>query len=162
VKHYLILVFAMAVMAAPVRSDEPAPQAEAPVRPAELNPTLDAFLKVIEPAAGDTELRKKLKERHNSAVKLLELRIADFKKGLRDVSAVFEAARLAAEAKLDLAENADQRGTILEQAIGVSKAFEAFLQKQVDSGIGSRADLERARFARLSVEVQLLKLRQKE
>ena len=161
-KHYLILIFAVVLMAAPARSDEPKPASDAPARPAELNPKLDAFLKAVEPAAGDTELRKKLKERHNSAVKLLEFRIADYKKGLRDVAAVFEAARMAAEAKLDLAENVDQRGTVLEQTVEVAKVFEGYLQKQVDSGVGSKAELERARFARLSVEVQLLKLRQKE
>jgi hypothetical protein len=161
-KQYVMFILAVGLMAMPALSDEPKPAAEVATRPAELNPKLEAFLKLVEPAAGDSELRQKLKERHNSAVKLLELRIADYRKGLREVAVVFEAARLAGEAKLDLAENADQRGTILEQALEVSKAFESYLQKQVDKGIGSKADLERARFARLSAEVQLLKARQKE
>jgi hypothetical protein len=164
-KNHLALVLAVALMSVPAVSDEPKPAASAPgvsTQPAEVNPKIAAFLKPAEVASGDTELRQKLKERHNSAVTLLELRIADYKRGLRDVAAVFEAARLTAEAKLDLAENVDQRGTILDQAVEVSKAFEGHLQKQVDRGIGSKADLERARFARLSAEVQLLKVRQKE
>jgi hypothetical protein len=161
-KNFLILIFAVGLMSMPARSDEPKAAAEGATRPAEVNPKITAFLKVAEPAQGDSELRQKLKERHNSAVKLLELRIEDYKKGRREVAAVFEAARLAGEAKLDLADNADQRGTILEQMVEVTKAFEAHLQKQVDSGIGSKADLERARYARLSAEVQLLKSRQKE
>ena len=161
-KNFLILIFAVGLMTMPAVSQEAKPAADAPARSAEVSAKLAAFLKVAEPAQGDSELRQKLKERHNSAVKLLELRIDNYKKGRGDTATVFEAARLAAEAKLDLAENADGRGTVLEQMVEVTKAFEAHLQKQVDSGIGSKADLERARYARLSAEVQLLKSRQKE
>jgi hypothetical protein len=35
------------------------------------------------------------------------------------------------------------------------------LQQQIDKGFGSRTDLERARFARLSVEAEILKAKQK-
>ena len=160
-KNYVILIFAVGLMALPARADDPKPGPEVPARAA-LDARLDAFVKPIDVAAGDSDLRKKLKERHNSAAKLLELRIADYRKGLRDVSAVFDAAHLAADSKLDLAENADQRTKVLEEGLELSKEFEAFLQKQVDGGVGSKAELERARFARLSIEVQLLKVRQKE
>lgn len=160
-KNYAILIFVIGLMTLPARADDAKPSPKVPARAA-LDSKIEAFVKPIDAAAGDSDLRKKLKERHNSAAKLLELRIADYRKGLRDLSAVFEAARLTADSKMDLAENADQRTKVLEEGLELSKEFEAFLQKQVDGGVGSKAELERARFARLSIEVQLLKARQKE
>jgi hypothetical protein len=142
-----------------------APFPEAAAQPAagapELSPKVLAFLKAIEPAPGDSELRQKLKERHNAAVRLLDERVKEYKKGLRDAGPVFEAARLAAEAKLDLAENAEERTAALDQALEVARVIETYLQKQLDAGFGSRGDLERARYNRLSVEVELLKAKQK-
>jgi outer membrane protein TolC len=74
---------------------------------------------------------------------------------------VFEATRLVAEAKLDLADRPEARITALEQTLEVAQFIEKHLQDQLDKGFGSRADLERARFGRLSVEVELLKAKQK-
>src|SRR4051794_1806601 len=59
----------------------------------EVDPAVAAFLKPAEAAAGDDEMRQKLKQRHNTAVRLLELRIESYRKGLADASAVYEAAR---------------------------------------------------------------------
>src|SRR3954447_5248869 len=41
----------------------------------EVDPAVAAFLKPVEAAAGDDELRQKLKQRHNTAVRLLGLRV---------------------------------------------------------------------------------------
>jgi hypothetical protein len=130
--------------------------------PAEVSPKILAFIKPVEVDPGDSELRKKLKERHNAAAKMLEERINDYKKGVRDAGQVYEAARLTAEAKQDLAENAEARIVVLEQVLEVAKLFESSLQQQLDKGFGSKADLERARYARLSVEIELLKAKQKD
>jgi len=127
----------------------------------EISPKILAFLKPVEPAAGDTELQKKLKERHNAAVKLLEERINEYKKGIRDVSAVFEAGRLAADAKLELDPSPQARIAVLEQTLDAAKVLEASLQQQLDKGFGSKGDLQRARLARLNVEVDLIKAKQK-
>jgi len=127
----------------------------------EISPKILAFLKPVEPAAGDSELQQKLKERHNAAVKLLEERINEYKKGVRDISAVFEAGRLAADAKLDLDPSPKARIAVLEQTLDAARELEASLQVQLDKGFGSKGDLQRARLARLSVEVDLLKAKQK-
>jgi hypothetical protein len=133
------------------------PPAETPV----VSPKVLAFLKPIEATAGDSELTKKLKERHNSAVALLDEGVKEYRKGIRDINFVFEAARLAAEAKLDLAANAAARAEVLEQTLEVAKLAESHLQQQFARGFGSKADLERARYARLTLEVELLRTRQK-
>jgi len=133
-----------------------------PAGPPAVSPTILAFLKPVEPAAGDSELQQKLKERHNVALRLLEARINEYKKGVRDIAPVFEAARLAAEAKLDLDPSAKARVIVLEQTLELAKLFESNIQQQLDKGFGSKGDLERARFARLTVEVELIKAKQKD
>jgi len=134
------------------------PAATAP----EVNPKILAFLKPVEIPEGDSELQKKLKERHNVAVKLLEERVNEYKKSVRDVSGVFEAARLTAEAKLDLSDSKESRAAVLAQVLDIAKLIESHLQDQLKKGFGSKSDLERARLARLTVEVELLRARQKD
>ena len=144
------------------RADQPAGKAaERPTDTPSLSPKLIAFLKPVAVAADDNELTKKLKEKHNSAVTLLDERTKEYRKGIRDVSSVFDAARIALDAKLDLAANAEARIQVLEHGLEVAKLVEAQLQQQLAKGFGSKADLERARYARLSLEVELLRAKQK-
>jgi len=132
----------------------------APATAPEVDPSVTAFMKRIDAVAGDDALRQKLKERHNTAVHLLELRVAEYHKGISDVSPVFEAERLIAQAKLDLAQNVQEREAVMQQVVDVARVIESRLEKQLKSGFGSEADLERARLARQTAEVELLKLKQ--
>lgn len=135
----------------------PTTPAQPPAGGKEISPKILAFLKPVAIAEGDGALQKKLKERHNVAVKMLDVRVDEYKKGVRDIGPVFEAARLASEAKLDLAEQAEARVAVLEQVLEVAQLIETHLQQQIDKGFGSRADVERARYARLTVEIELLR-----
>lgn len=126
---------------------------------AEVPPQLKAFLSPLEFADGDSELLKKQKERHNAGVALLNARLTEYKSGLREIGPVYDAARLAADAKVDLAPDDAARLTALEQIREIANLFEAAVKKQLDLGFGSAADYERARFARLSVEVEILKFK---
>jgi hypothetical protein len=154
----LVGAFLTAVSLCLLATDSPgqAP-AQSPAQALFVNPKVLAFLKPVQPAEGDSDLKKKLKERHNSAVTLLDERIKEYRKGIRDISFVYEAARLAAEAKRDLAEGAKARAVALEQTLELAKLFEAYLQQQLTKGFGSKGDLERARYGRLTLEVELLK-----
>jgi hypothetical protein len=131
--------------------------AQAPADAPGISPEIRAILKPVAIADGDSELQKKLKERHNVAVKMLEERVNEYKKGVRDISSVFDAARLTAEAKLDMAENAEARTAVQKQLLEVAKLVENNLAQQLTKGFGSKADLERARYARLTLEVELLR-----
>jgi hypothetical protein len=135
--------------------------AQAPADAPKVSPEILAFLKPLTIAERDNELRKKLKERHNVAVKMLEDRINDYRKGVRDINFVFEAARLTADAKMDLAENAEARTAVLKQRLDVAKLIERNLAQQLANGFGSKADLELAQYARLTLEVELLRAKQK-
>ena len=134
--------------------------AQTPADAPGVSPEILAFLKPVAIAEGDSELQKKLKERHNVAVKMLAERVNEYRKGVRDIGPVFEAARLTAEAKLDLAENAEARTAVLNQLLGLAKLAESNLAQQVAKGFGSKAVLERARYDRLSLEVELLRAKQ--
>ena len=128
----------------------------------EVHPKILAFLKPVDvPVRGD-ELQKKLRERHNVAVKLLEERVNEYKKGVRDVSSVFEAARLTVDAKLEIAETKEARTEVLEQTLDVTRLVETQLDERLKKGFGSKSDLERARLARLTAEVELLRAKGKD
>jgi hypothetical protein len=124
------------------------------------DPVITEFMKPIDVADGDTDLQRKMKERHNAAVRLLELRVEEYHKGIIQMTPVFEAARAVADAKLELAGNDDERLKVSQQEVDVAKAVEARLEKQVASGFGSEADLQRAKLTRLNAEVEVLKLKQ--
>jgi hypothetical protein len=156
------VLFALAVIALPMPTELASAQpAQPPVGAPELPPSIQAFIKPLEAAPGDSELLKKFKERHNTGVRLLEERVKEYKNGTRDMSPVFEAAKLVVEAKMDMAENAKAKVAVLEQTLDLATLFEKRLQEQLDKGFGSHGDLERARYARLTVEVELLKAKQK-
>jgi hypothetical protein len=130
----------------------------------EVSPKIIAFLEPMKLLKDDSELVKKMKERHNAAALLLGERIKEYGKGTRDISPVYEAARLVVGAKLDLADRAEakiDKIDVLKQSLEVARLFENYLQKQFGLGFASKGDLERARFARLSMEVELLKAKQK-
>jgi hypothetical protein len=113
------------------------------------------FIKPV-PVEGD-ELRQKLVERHNAAVSLLEARADSYRKSICDLSSLLDAARLVVEAKLDLAENENARTRVFEDTLEVAKLIEDRARQLMEKGLGSKADYERARLGRLSVEVQILK-----
>jgi hypothetical protein len=123
-----------------------------------VDPIVAAFLTRIESAAGDDDLRRKLIERHNTAVRLLDLRIAGYRHGLSEGSAVFEATALVADAKMDLARNPQEREAVARQVVDVTRLGESTLERQFRAGFGSEANVVRARLARESAEAELLKL----
>jgi hypothetical protein len=135
------------------------PATTAPAASKELS-AITSFMKPVEADPSDDALRQKLKERHNTAVRLLELRVDAYRHGLTDVSSVFDAARTAADAKLELAQNVQERQAVIEHALEVTREVESHLEKQFQAGVGSESALMRARLARETAEIELLKLKQ--
>jgi hypothetical protein len=86
------------------------------------------------------------------------LRIESYRKGVSDVSGVFEAAREVADADRDLAQSAEEHEAAAKHFVEVLRAGEKRLEEQWKSGVGSEANLLRARLARETAEVDLLKL----
>lgn len=139
---------------APVAAQQPAPRAP------DFNPRLLAFVQAVDMADADSELTKKFKERHNTAVELLKAQIQEYKSGVRDLSAVLEAARLVVQSKLDLASDDPGRLAVYQDVLEVAKMIEDRLAALYESGIGPVSEYRRAQIARLNVEIEILKLKE--
>jgi hypothetical protein len=140
----------------------PSLRIQGPVQSPEVSSEILAFMEPIEVIADDDELNRKLTERHNAGALMLKDRVEEYRAGRRDLNDVFEAARLVALSKLDLASTDEQRRAALEQTLEVAQQIESSQNRQVELGFGSKGDLERARYARLGVEVEILKLKPSE
>ena len=57
--------------------------------------------------------------------------------------------------KLDLLDKPEEKAQVLQRQLDVYKEAEANLEKQVRQGLATQADLERLRFNKLSVEIDL-------
>ena len=89
---------------------------------------------------------------------LLKAQIQEYKSGVRDLSAVLEAARLVVQSKLDLASDDPGRLAIYQDVLDVAKMIEDRLAALYESGIGPVS--EYAARSRLSVEIEILKLKE--
>ena len=131
----------------------------APPATQEINPVVTAFTRRVEIGSDDDALTKLLKERHNTAVRLLELRLDSYHRGVDDSQKVFDAVRLVADAKLELARDDKEREAALEQVVQALRFAELRLETQAKSGLVPAANVEQARLARQTAEIQLLKAR---
>jgi hypothetical protein len=141
---------------APSRAQAPS---TAPAKP-QVSPAVAELMEPVQPAAGDNRLRKLLKEHHNTAVRFLQSRVESYRNGMTDAASVFEAAKLVADAKSDLAQDDREREAVLQQVLAVTQDVERRLESQFQSGVGSEANFIRARLARESAEIELLKFKQ--
>ncbi len=163
IKELLTTVVLALLSAALPAAAQPASPTTAPATTAaarEVDPAVARFMKPVEPAADDDALRRKLIERHNTAVRLLELHIERYRNGVADSSAVFESAKDVAEAKMNLARTPAEREAVARQVVEVTRSVEERVEKQFQSGLGLELNLMRARLARETAEVELLKLQQ--
>src|SRR5947209_19905688 len=96
----MLILTSLALLAAASRAqDAPTTRPMNDAAANDISPAINNFMQPVEPAHGDDALRQKLKERHNTAVRLLELRVKEYHQGMTDASPVFEAARVVAESK---------------------------------------------------------------
>src|SRR5438477_9704262 len=120
----LLIIGATAIgMLATLATAQPAPTtrpAGASIK-AEIEAKFQSLVTNIPADPSDSELRAKLKERHNSAARLLDLRLKEFQKGTRDLSGVYESARIVAESQLDLSQTQQERENYIQQAIAEAK-----------------------------------------
>ena len=158
----LVLLLSAALSAAAVQSASPTTAPASAATSREVDPAVVRFMKLVEPAAEADALRRKLIERHNTAVRLLELHIERYRNGVADSSAVFETARDVAQAKMSLARTPAEREAAARQVVDVTRSVEAQLEKQFKAGLGLELNVMRARLARETAEVELLELQQEQ
>jgi len=160
---------------APVAADNSPEQNPRPVAPPPLPnksskpraETLPAMLtaKPLEPAPGDDELRKLLKERYNSALRALK---GLYERLLIDSSmpspmiSIVSAGRTLLDAKLAISQGRDPI-RVYEDYVELTKYFEALARSILQSKAGqmSPADFEAAHEARIDADIKLLQARRR-
>jgi hypothetical protein len=97
--------------------------------------------------------------RFNSAIAEAKERYALFKKGQAKFPDLVDVGQRVLAAQADLAQSPEERAQVLDKQLQVFAEAEDNLDKQVKEGKGQAADLDRLRYERFGVEIDLEILR---
>ncbi len=98
--------------------------------------------------------------RFNAAIAEAKERYALFKKGQRKFPDLVDVGQRVLTAQADLAQSPEERAQVLDQQLQVFAEAEDNLDKQLKEGRGLAADLDRLRYERFGVEIDLEILRE--
>jgi hypothetical protein len=107
----------------------------------------------------DTQLIKLKKMRFNAAIAEAKERYALFKKGRTKFPDLVDVGQRVLTAQADLAQSPEERAQVLDKQLQIFAEAEDNLDKQVKEGKGQAADLDRLKYERLGVEIELEILR---
>jgi hypothetical protein len=107
----------------------------------------------------DTQLIKLKKMRFNTAIAEAKERYALFKKGQAKFPDLVDVGQRVLTAQADLAQSPEERAQILDKQLQLFAEAEDNLDKQVKEGRGMAADLDRLKYERFGVEIDLEILR---
>jgi hypothetical protein len=113
--------------------------------------------KPLEPAKGDDEERKLLKERYNAALRELQSRFLIFEAGKGTLETLSDAAKRVLDSELELCVKPAERIGVREKYLELARVAEKVQQARRDAGNASIADLEQARYFRIDAELKLLR-----
>jgi len=103
----------------------------------------------------DPLLRLK-KERFNAALNEAKARFDLYKRGVRKLPDLIEVGERLFGAEVDLYDKPEDRVRVLQRQLDVYNEAEENLEKQVKEGLATQADLERLRYYKLLLEIDLL------
>jgi hypothetical protein len=104
----------------------------------------------------DPPLLRLKKERFNAALNETKARFDLYKRGLTRIPELIEVGERLFAAEVDLYDKPEEKAQVLQRQLDVYSEAEGNLEKQVKQGLATQADLERLRYNRLSVEIDLL------
>jgi hypothetical protein len=104
----------------------------------------------------DPPLLRLKKERFNAALNETKARFDLYKRGLTRIPELIEVGERLFGAEVDLYDKPEEKAQVLQRQLDVYTEAEANLEKQVKDGLATQADLERLRYNKLSVEIDLL------
>ena len=161
-KPYVAIILAISLAAAEsiclAQAPATAPAATTVSMKQQVDAAVSVFIARVAASPDDDPLLQKMKERHNTAVRFLETRIASYRNGTADAAAVFEAAQGVGSAKLELAASGAERAAVARQILDLLRLVESRVEQQFQAGVTPESTLLRAQLARLDAEVELLKL----
>jgi hypothetical protein len=107
----------------------------------------------------DTQLIKLKKMRFNAAIAEAKERYTLLKKGQTKFPDLVDVGQRVLAAQADLAQSPEERAQVLDKQIQIFAEAEDNLDKQIKDGKGQAADLDRLRYERFGVEIDLEILR---
>jgi len=110
---------------------------------------------LVELKDDDPSLLRLEKERFNAALKEAKARFDLHNRGLTRIPELIAVSERLFGAEVDLYDKPEQKAEVLQRQLDVYIEAEANLQKQVSDGLATQADLERLRFNKFSVEIDL-------
>jgi hypothetical protein len=118
--------------------------------------------KALEPAEGDSELRKLSKARYNAALQEVKVRYQGFLAGRKEdtLDRLHAAARRLTAAEMALYDKPADQARIQEKYVQVTEQLLKIVKASYEAGRMSVADLEEARFVNLDAQIKLQTLRQ--
>src|SRR4051812_38728748 len=114
----------------------------------------------IESKSDDMPLHRLLTERYNVSVEELKQRCEDYLKGLCSLDKVIQSAQGQLTAHLELLTDPQEKVKALEFVVELLRWYEGELDAALKQGIGLRADLLQIRRARLTREIEVLRIKQ--
>ena len=104
----------------------------------------------------DPPLLRLKKERFNAALNEAKARFDLYKRGLTRIPELIEVGERLFAAEVDLYDKPEEKAQVLQRQLDVYAEAEGNIEKQVKEGLATQADLERLRYNKLSVEIDLL------
>jgi len=128
-------------------------------RAAKLSPKVMAVINgpVLELKDDDPPLLRLKKERFNAALNEAKARYDLYNRGLTRIPELIDVGERLFAAEADLYDNPQKKADALQRQLDVYTEAETNLQKQVKDGLATQADLERLRYDKLSIQIELLK-----
>jgi hypothetical protein len=128
---------------------------------AKLSPKVIAVINMplVELKSDDAPLLRLKKERFNAALNEAKSRFDLYKRGLTRVPELIEVGERLFASEIDLYDKPEEKIQVLQRHLDVYREAEANLEKQVKEGMATQADLERLRYNKISVEIDLLNVK---
>ena len=96
------------------------------------------------------------KERFNAALNEAKARFDLYKRGLTKLPDLIEVGERLFGAEVDLYDKPEDRARVLQRQLDVYTEAEGNLERQVKEGLATQADLERLRYNKVSLQIDLL------
>jgi hypothetical protein len=130
-------------------------------RAAKLSPKVMEVINgpVLELKDDDPPLLRLKKERFNAALKEVKARYDLYNRGLTRIPELIDVVERLFAAEADLYDDPEKKAEALQRQLDVYIEAETNLEKQVKDGLATQADLERLRYDKLSVQINLFKVK---
>jgi hypothetical protein len=109
----------------------------------------------VELKADDPPLLRLKKERFNAALNEAKARFDLYKRGLTRLPDLIDVGERLFGAEVDLYDTPEEKARVIQHQLDIYNDAEANLEKQVKERMATQADLERLRYNKASVEIEL-------